>query len=65
MNLQQLKINKKIIGNKAIMNKVKVKIIQGIIQIDPPINWTINNINRIANEIKTIETYNEKKKVSK
>jgi hypothetical protein len=32
------------IGNMANMNKVKVKVIQGMIQIECPINWTIEKL---------------------
>ena len=44
------------------MSKVKLTVIQGMIQIERPTNWTIENIIKIVNEIKRIETYNTKKK---
>jgi cephalosporin-C deacetylase-like acetyl esterase len=46
------------IGNKANMNKVKIKVIQGMIQVDPPVNWTRENIIKISNEIRCMELYN-------
>ena len=49
------------IGNKAIINKTKVKTIQGMIQIERPKSWTLDNIMTINNEIKRIEIYNQKK----
>jgi hypothetical protein len=42
-------------GKEEKINKVKVKIIQGMIQIERPSNWSITNIIKIANEIKSIE----------
>jgi hypothetical protein len=47
-----------IIGNRADLSKIKVKIIQGMIQIERPSNWTIENLNKIANETKNMELYN-------
>jgi hypothetical protein len=49
------------IGNTENLNKVKVTVIQGMIQIERPTNWTIENIKKITNDIKRIETYNNKK----
>ena len=49
------------IGNKANINKIKIRIIQGMIQIERPKNWTMDNIMKIANEINRIEIYNTKK----
>ena len=46
------------IGNNATMNKVKIKVVQEIIQIERPSNWTINKIIKIAREMKRIEIYN-------
>jgi hypothetical protein len=46
------------IGNISNINKLKVKVIQEMIRIERPINWTISNIIRIATEIKSIEEYN-------
>jgi hypothetical protein len=48
------------IGNIGKVSKVKMKIIQGMIQIDRPICWTIERINDIAKEIGCIELYNIK-----
>ncbi len=49
------------IGNNAKMNKVKMKVIQGIIQIDRPVNWTKDKITNISNEIRNTELYNANK----
>ena len=48
------------IGWKAIINKLKIRIIQGLIQIERPKNWTIDNIMKFYNDIKRIESYNTK-----
>jgi hypothetical protein len=48
------------IGDNANTNKVKVKVMQGMIQIDRRINWSISNITKIADEIKSIESYNKR-----
>ena len=38
------------IGNSTrIISKVKVKVIQGMIQIERPVNWSMDNIMKIAN----------------
>ncbi len=52
------------IGNKANINKIKLRIIQGMIQIERPKNWTMDNIMKYANEINRIEIFNTKKKES-
>jgi hypothetical protein len=41
--------------------KVKMKIIQEMIQIERPSGWNIERINKISNEIKRIEIYNKLK----
>ena len=51
------------IGNTGKLSKIKMKIIQCMIQIERPKNWTIENINKIANEIGHIELYNSKKAI--
>ena len=48
------------IGNQANINKIKIRIIQGMIQIERPKNWTMDNIVKLASEVKRIETYNYK-----
>ena len=55
------------IGNNANMNKVKIKIIQEMIQMERPTNWTIENINNIAKNINKLELYNRQhtKKIAK
>jgi hypothetical protein len=50
------------IGGTENMSKVKVTVIQRMIQIERPTNWTIENIIKIFSEIKRIETFNTKKK---
>ncbi len=47
-------------GNKGYVSKVKMKIVQEMIQIDRPRCWTIERIKEIANEINSIELYNKK-----
>jgi hypothetical protein len=48
------------IGNIGNINKIKIKVIQGMIQIERPSNWTMEKIIKIENEIKCIESYNTK-----
>ena len=48
------------IGNNKNINKVKIKVIQAMIQIERPVNWSIVNITRIVNELKNIESFNLK-----
>ena len=48
------------IGNIGKISKVKMKIVQGMIQIERPICWTIEKINDIANGIRCMELYNTK-----
>jgi hypothetical protein len=35
-----------------------MKIIQEMIQVERPVNWSIENVKKIVNEIKNIELYN-------
>ena len=42
--------------------KVKIKIIQEIIQIQRPTGWNLEKIKSISNDIKRLETYNKAKK---
>ena len=48
------------IDNCAHVCKVKMKIIQEMIQIERPIGWSIERINLISNDIRRIEMYNKK-----
>ena len=48
------------VGSTGYISKVKMKIIQGMIQIERPKCWTIERIEELANEIKFIELYNTK-----
>ena len=48
------------IGNISDLSKIKIKIIQGKIQIERPVNWTKESIMKIAKEIKDMELYNSK-----
>ena len=43
--------------------KVKMKIIQEMIQIERPRGWNIERINLISKDIKKIEFYNNNKKI--
>ena len=47
------------VGNNEKVSKVKMKIIQGMIQIERPKCWTYERINEIANEIRCMELYNK------
>jgi hypothetical protein len=48
------------IGNISNLSKIQMKIIQGMIQIERPVNWSIEYIKKIASEIKNMELYNSK-----
>jgi hypothetical protein len=49
------------IGNIGFANKVKMRVIQEMIQINRPANWTMENINWISKELKSLEIFNAKK----
>ena len=51
-----------IIDNCAHVCKVKMKIIQEMIQIVRPSGWNMDRMNLISNDIKRIELYNKNKK---
>jgi hypothetical protein len=38
------------IGNMDAVSKVKIKIIEGMVQVEHPINWSIDNIIETTNE---------------
>jgi hypothetical protein len=42
--------------------KVKIKIIQEMIQIQRPMGWNLERIKSLSNDIKRLETYNKAKK---
>jgi hypothetical protein len=69
VNLQEEKVieyeNIYKIGNIANMNKVKVKVIQGMIQMERPTNWTKEKIEKIAKDIRQTELYNARKQNKK
>jgi hypothetical protein len=49
------------LGIWGAVSKNKIKIIQGIIQVECSINWSIDNKIKIANLIKCLEIYSAKK----
>ena len=42
------------------LSTVKMKIIQEMIQIQRPMGWSMDNVEKIAKEMKNIELYNSK-----
>ncbi len=48
------------IGNLDTLTKIKIRVIQAMIQVERPINWSIENVKKIVNELKGIEIYNSK-----
>ena len=46
------------IGNFEVVSKVKMRIVQEMIQVERPINWTLENNNKIVMGLKNIELYN-------
>ena len=40
------------------LGKVKMKIIQEMIQIERPVEWSIENIKKAAKDLKIVELYN-------
>jgi hypothetical protein len=53
------------IGNKGNVSKVKIRVIQGMIQIERPRGWTIEKIKEVACDLRNIELYNATIKYSK
>jgi hypothetical protein len=49
------------IGSMGFVNKVKMRVIQEMIQINRPANWTMENINWNLKELKSLELFNAKK----
>jgi hypothetical protein len=45
-------------GQSASINTIKIKVIQELIQIERPINWTVGCFKEIITEIIRIEKYN-------
>ena len=41
------------------INQIKVRVVQAIIQIERPTNWVIENLRRLAIELKMIEIYRQ------
>jgi hypothetical protein len=41
-----------VIGDTEVVSKVRMNFILEMFQIDHPVNWSINNITEIANEVK-------------
>ena len=46
-------------GDLDVVSKVKLKIIQEMIQVERPVGWSTEKVKKIVNEIKNIEMYNE------
>jgi hypothetical protein len=49
------------ISTIGVISKIKIRVIQSMVQIDRPINWTTANILKLTNELKWTELYNAKK----
>jgi hypothetical protein len=52
-------------ADSAFLAVLKMRIIQELIQIERPRNWSINSIKKIALEIISIEKYNSRKSISR
>ena len=65
LDLQEEKImeydNIFMIGEREVLSKVKIRVIQEMIQIERPVNWAIERIQKIANELRCMEIYNATK----
>jgi hypothetical protein len=48
------------IGENGHINKIKLRVIQEMIQIERPKNWSTENIYKIAKDIEKIEIFNSK-----
>jgi histone deacetylase complex regulatory component SIN3 len=48
------------IGDLGTLSKIKIKISQGMIQVEQQVNWSFENVSKITNEIKQTELYNAK-----
>jgi hypothetical protein len=49
------------IGERGVLSKIKIRVIQEMIQIERPVNWAIERIQKIANELRCMEIYNATK----
>jgi hypothetical protein len=47
-----------VIGDFGVVSKVKMKVIQEMIQVDCPVNESMANILKIASELNNVESYN-------
>ena len=41
----------------SVTSTVKMRVIQAVVQIDRPVNWTIENVRRLALSIKSLEQF--------
>jgi hypothetical protein len=48
------------IGKIGAIRKIKIKVIQSMLKIDRPVNWTKDSILKLANELRWVELYNAK-----
>ena len=62
LELQEEKImdydNIFMIGERGVLSKIKIRVIQEMIQIERPVNWAIERIQKIADELRCMEIYN-------
>ena len=42
----------------GVVNKVKMKVVQAMIQVERPINWSVENVEKLIKEISSVELYN-------
>ena len=49
------------IGEIEVISKIKIRLIQEMIQIERPVNWSREKLLKLANEIKNKEMYNATK----
>ena len=46
------------LGDFGVVSRVKMKVIQEMIQVERPVDWSIGRIKKIVSEIKSIDLYN-------
>ena len=49
------------IGKLGVLSTIKIRLIQEMIQIERPVNWSLEKIVKLVNEIKCIEMFNATK----
>jgi hypothetical protein len=64
-DLQEEKIreydNKFMMGKLGVLSTIKIRLIQEMIQIERPVNWSVEKLVKLVSEIKCIKMFNASK----